>query len=61
MTDDKKVVTLPTGYEPMSAPPNADDLAEIRWSLALIADEIQLLSRTVMNLTRALRTLNKRD
>lgn len=60
MTDDKKVVTLPTGYDPQTPPPNSSDIDDLRWGIAMMSEELTHLSLVINNLTRALRGIERR-
>jgi hypothetical protein len=51
VTDDK-VVPLQTGYEPEPRAATPVDIDEVKISLAIIQDELELLSKRVTQLTR---------
>ncbi len=58
MTD--KIVPIGTGYTPLEAPTTASDVLELRWSVALLAEEIEQLSKTVSGMTRVNKIFNSK-
>ena len=60
MSDDKKVVALPTGYVPDDPPPDASEIEELRWSLTLLADEIKQLSVLLNKQVRAMQVMSNK-
>lgn len=59
MSDDPKVIKLPTGYEPLTPPPNASELADLNWELQLLRDEVVNLSQANNTLTKGLRGMTQ--
>lgn len=50
--NDDKVIPLPTGYAPVDPPPTASDVQDIKHQLAVVLDELEILSKRVTQLTR---------
>lgn len=52
---DEKVIKLPTGYKPDTPPPTQSDVEDIKFQLAVVMDELEILSKRVTQLTKILR------
>lgn len=59
MSDDPKIIKLPTGYEPLTPPPNSSELADLNWELQLLRDEVLHLSQANNTLTKGLRGMTQ--
>lgn len=53
VSDEPKVVQLPTGYKPEQAPPDASEMQQLSWDITLLADEIKQLSIVLNKTVRA--------
>jgi len=60
MTDDPKIVHLQTGYIPEEAPIDASEIQQLRWDIALLADEIKQLSVLLSKQVRGMAVLNNK-
>lgn len=59
MTDDK-IIPIGTGYTPLDLPPSASDVEDLKRSIAIVLDELELLSKRVSQLTRIVRDLSRK-
>lgn len=57
---DDKVVPLNTGYKPKDTNMDETEVQAIRWSLALLHEEIEALAKAQTGLTRAVKGMNDR-
>lgn len=55
MSDDPKIIPLPTGYTPQEAPVHADEIQLLRWDISLLAEEVTELSKLLRTLVKVLR------
>jgi hypothetical protein len=58
---DDKVIQLPTGYEPADPPPTADDIKDVKAQLAIVLDELEILSKRVTQLTKIIKATHRKD
>ena len=54
MTD--KITPIGTGYNPANLPPTVSDVEDFKLSLAIILDELEVLSRRITQLTKIVRS-----
>lgn len=59
MTDDK-IIPIGTGYAPLDPPPTASDIADLKMQIAIVLDELELLSKRVTQLTKITRELARK-
>ncbi len=57
MTD--KITPIGNGYAPIDPPPSVSDIADLKMMVAVLLDEMELLSKRVTQLTRVNREFEK--
>lgn len=50
-----KIVPIGNSYQPDDPPPTTADISDLRYSIAQVLDELEVLSRRVTQLTNAMR------
>jgi len=55
-----KVVPIGTDYQPLNPLPTASDVADLRMHIAVVIDELEVLSKRVTQLTAAVRELTRK-
>jgi hypothetical protein len=60
MTTDDKIVPIGNGYQPVDPPPSKSDVADLKLQLAVVLDELELLSKRVTQLTKIVRELSRK-
>lgn len=59
--NDDKIVPIGNGYAPVDPPPSASDIADLKMQLAIVLDELELLSKRVTQLTKITRELARKE
>lgn len=52
MSKDEKIIPIGTDYHPEIPPPSQSDVQDIKYQLAIVLDELEILSKRVTQLTR---------